>query len=107
MILSDKPADAPNWRTVYGAPILIGLLSLAGLVSALLFGELGRYFYMIAVGCPILLIKVLFAKRWRRRSRAPATAHFKRRSEGYSSAPTPGDKARCELTPRAARRRSG
>jgi hypothetical protein len=66
MILSDKPAAAPNWRTVYGAPILIGLLSLAGLVSALLFGKLGRYFSWIAVGWPILLTIGLFAKRWRR-----------------------------------------
>jgi hypothetical protein len=63
---SDKPADRPNWRTVYGAPILIGLLSLAGLVSALLFGELGRYFSWIAVGWPIFLMTGLSAKRWRR-----------------------------------------
>jgi hypothetical protein len=66
MILSDKPAGIPSWRTVYGAPILIGLLSLVGLVSALLFGELGRYFAWIAVGWPILLVIGLSAKRWRR-----------------------------------------
>jgi hypothetical protein len=66
MILSDKPVDAPNWRTVYGIPIVIGLLSLAGLVAALLFGGIGRYFSWIAVGSPVVLTVWLFAQRWRR-----------------------------------------
>jgi hypothetical protein len=66
MILSGKPVDAPNWRTVYGIPIVIGLLSLAGLVAALLFGGIGRYFSWIAVGSPIVLTAWLFAKRRRR-----------------------------------------
>jgi hypothetical protein len=66
MMLSGKPDHTPNWRTVYGVPILTGLLSLAGLVSALLFGETGRYFSWIAVGWPILLMTGLSAKRWHR-----------------------------------------
>jgi hypothetical protein len=66
MILSDKSVDAPNWRTVYGIPIVIGLLSLAGLVAALLFGGIGRYFSWIAVGSPVVLTVWLFAQRWRR-----------------------------------------
>jgi hypothetical protein len=66
MILSDKSVDAPNWRTVYGMPIVIGLLSLAGLVAALLFGGIGRYFSWIAVGSPVVLTAWLFAQRWRR-----------------------------------------
>jgi hypothetical protein len=68
MMISSKRRDAPNWRTVFGLPIVIGLLSLAGLISALLFGELGRYFSWIAVGSPIILLAWLLAQRHRRSS---------------------------------------
>ena len=61
--LSDKPVDAPNWRTVFGVPIMIGLLSLSGLLSAFLFDEIGRYFSWLAVGAPIILVAWLSVKR--------------------------------------------
>jgi hypothetical protein len=32
MMISSKRRDAPNWHTVFGLPIVIGLLSLAGLI---------------------------------------------------------------------------
>jgi hypothetical protein len=54
--------DAPNWRTVFGIPMIIGLLSLSGLLSALLF-ESGRYFSWIAVGSPIILAAWSFIRR--------------------------------------------
>jgi hypothetical protein len=65
---SDKRIDAPNWRTVFGVPIITGLLSLAGLLSALLFDELGRYFSWIAVGSPVILTVWLFVRRLQRSS---------------------------------------
>lgn len=61
--LSDKPVDAPNWRTVFGVPIMIGVLSLSGLLSAFLFDEIGRYFSWLAVGAPIILVAWLLLKR--------------------------------------------
>jgi hypothetical protein len=61
--------DAPNWRTVFGMPIIIGLLSLSGLLSALLF-ESGRYFSWIAVGSPIILAAWFFIRHRNGRSRA-------------------------------------
>jgi hypothetical protein len=64
-----KPGDAPNWRTVFGLPLVIGLLSLTGLISALLFDELGRYFSWIGVGSPIIILSsIFFIQRWRRSS---------------------------------------
>jgi hypothetical protein len=62
---------APNWRSAFGAPVVIGLLSLSGLLSALLFDGIGRYFSWIAVGTPIILVawqisRWLFATRSRR-----------------------------------------
>jgi hypothetical protein len=63
MVVSGKPGEVPNWRTVFGFPIVIGLLSLAGLISALLFDELSRYFSWIAVGSPVILLSWLIVQR--------------------------------------------
>jgi hypothetical protein len=63
-----KRIDATNWRTVFGAPIIIGLLSLSGLFSALLFEQIGRYFSWLAVGSPVIVTSWLFVKRRRRSS---------------------------------------
>jgi hypothetical protein len=60
--------EMANWRTVFGVPTIIGLLSLSGLFSALLFEGIGRYFSWIAVGSPILVTSWLFAKRLLRSS---------------------------------------
>ncbi len=65
----DKAVGAPNWMTVYGVPIVVGLLSLSGLLSALLLEQAGRYFSWIAVGSPILLTAWLLARRLLRLSR--------------------------------------
>lgn len=68
MNYSGKPSSRPNWRNVYGAPILIGALSLSGLASALLFGEVGSYLAWIGVGSPIIIVSyVLVAKFYRAR----------------------------------------
>ncbi|WP_213737152.1 hypothetical protein [Bradyrhizobium sp. dw_411] len=63
----DKRISTPNWRTVYGVPIVVGLLSLSGLASALLLDETGRYFSWIAVGSPVFLVAWLLTSRAARR----------------------------------------
>jgi len=45
----------PTWWRVFGAPIVIGILSLAGLLSALLAGDFGRYFSWFALGVPLAI----------------------------------------------------
>jgi hypothetical protein len=59
---SGKPGRAPTWRSVFGAPLLIGFASMAGLLAALLFGEIGRYLSWLAVGSPILAVAWLLAR---------------------------------------------
>ena len=63
-----KSRSNGNWWTVYGGPLLIGVLSSAGLLSALLYEGLGRYFSWIALGAPIALTAWFYA--WRRKSGA-------------------------------------
>jgi hypothetical protein len=49
-------ADRPRlWIRVFGAPIIIAVLSLTGLLSALLLGDVGRTLSWIAVGLPVLV----------------------------------------------------
>jgi hypothetical protein len=54
-----------NWLTVYGAPLLIGMLSIAGLLTALLSEGPGRYFSWIALGAPIATTAWFFLLRKR------------------------------------------
>ena len=53
--MSEMPELERPWWRVFGAPIVIGVLSLAGLLSALLAGDLGRYFSWFGVGVPIAI----------------------------------------------------
>jgi hypothetical protein len=64
---------APNWRSVFGAPVAIGLLTLSGLLAALLFDGIGRYFSWIAVGTPIILAAWTVAKRFVGWPRSPSS----------------------------------
>lgn len=52
-----EPASShrPPWLRVFGAPIVIGMLSLAGLLSALLAGDFGRYVSWFGVGLPVVI----------------------------------------------------
>lgn len=45
--------NIPSWLRVFGAPILVGAFSLAGLLSALLLDEVGRYFAWGALALPL------------------------------------------------------
>ncbi len=40
---------------VYGAPLAIGALASAGLLAALLFDDIGRWFSWIALGVPVAI----------------------------------------------------
>jgi hypothetical protein len=60
-----KLRSSGNWRTVYGGPLLIGVLSVAGLLSALLYEGPGRYFSWLALGAPIALTGWFYARRKR------------------------------------------
>ena len=60
-----KPRSSGNWWTVYGGPLLLGALSAAGLLTALLSEGAGRYFSWIAVGAPVALTAWFFARRKR------------------------------------------
>jgi hypothetical protein len=44
-----------RWIRVFGAPIVIAVLTLAGLLAALLLGETGRYLSWISVASPIMI----------------------------------------------------
>ena len=65
MTAARKPRSSGNWRTVYGGPLLLGVLSIAGLLSALLSEGPGRYFSWIALGMPVAATVWFFARRKR------------------------------------------
>jgi hypothetical protein len=65
MIATRKPRSSGNGWTVYGGPLLIGVLSIAGLLSALLSEGPGRYFSWLAVGTPVALAAWFFVRRKR------------------------------------------
>jgi hypothetical protein len=65
MTAARKSRSSGNWRTIYGGPLLIGVLSVAGLLTALLSEGAGRYFSWIAVGAPVVLTAWFFARRKR------------------------------------------
>jgi hypothetical protein len=50
---------------VYGGPLLIGVLSVAGLLTALLSEGPGRYFSWLALGAPVVITVWFFARRKR------------------------------------------
>jgi hypothetical protein len=52
-----------TWRSVFGAPIIIGVLSIGGLLSALLLGEIGKYFSWVALAVPVLIAAWAYARR--------------------------------------------
>lgn len=66
MLSAGKRTGVPTWLNVFGVPIVIGLVSLAGSMAALLLGEAGRYFSWIAVGSPVILVAWRLARRHRR-----------------------------------------
>jgi hypothetical protein len=58
-----KVSREPTWWRVFGLPIIIGALSLGGLLSALLAGDVGRYFSWLALGIPVLIVCWAYFRR--------------------------------------------
>ena len=50
---------------MYGGPLVLGVLSVAGLLSALSPKVAGRYFSWLALGAPVALSAWFFARRKR------------------------------------------
>jgi len=65
MNAAPKSRSSGNWWTVYGGPLALGVLSVAGLLTALLSEGAGRYFSWIAVGAPVVVTTWFFARRKR------------------------------------------
>lgn len=65
MTRTGQSRPSGNWRAVYGGPLLIGVLSVAGLLTALSSEGPGRYFSWIAVGTPIAVTAWFFVLRKR------------------------------------------
>jgi hypothetical protein len=51
------------WIGVFGAPVLLAVLTVAGLLAALLWGEVGRYVAWMTVGSPVLVILWVWLRR--------------------------------------------
>jgi hypothetical protein len=51
--LTEPPRD--RWLAVFGLPIVVGVVSAAGLLSALLLGASGRIFSWFALGLPLAI----------------------------------------------------
>ena len=61
MTAARKSRANGNWLGVYGGPLVIGGLSLAGMLVALLYdGGVGHYFSWIALGTPIAVTTRFF-----------------------------------------------
>ena len=65
MTAARNPRSSGNWWTVYGGPLLLGVLAIAGLLSALLSEGPGRYFSWLALGAPVALAAWFYARRKR------------------------------------------
>lgn len=58
-----KSRASGNWWTVYRGPLMIGVLSTAGLLGALLYEGPGRYFSWLALSAPVALTAWFYARR--------------------------------------------
>jgi hypothetical protein len=65
MTAARKSRSSGNWWTVHRGPLLLGVLAIAGLLSALVSAGPGRYFSWLALGAPVALTAWFFARRKR------------------------------------------
>lgn len=61
--MSEVRERRATWWRVFGAPIAVGVLSLAGLLSALLAGDPGRYFAWFALGVPLAIAAWAYCRK--------------------------------------------
>ncbi|KJC42375.1 hypothetical protein UP09_19300 [Bradyrhizobium sp. LTSP885] len=50
---TDRPQ---RWTHVFGAPIVAAVLTMGGLLAALLLGDVGRYFSWLTVASPAAIV---------------------------------------------------
>lgn len=62
------------WMQVIAAPILLAAMTLAGLVAALLWGEIGRCVAWVTVGAPVAVIAGVPLRRALTKRRNSASA---------------------------------
>ncbi len=63
MKLGSSSDAAPGWRRVFGAPIVIGMLGMVGLILALLVeGGVGRYASWLMIGLPVIICGWRYAR---------------------------------------------
>jgi hypothetical protein len=65
--MNDRSKRRHHWLHVFGAPIVIAVVTLGGLLAALLLGETGRYLSWFAVALPVVVcawawLRVRFAQ---------------------------------------------
>jgi hypothetical protein len=70
-----KSGSSGNWPGVYGGPLLIGVLSIAGLLAALMSEGPGRYFSWVALAAPIAVTAWFFMRRKRHPNSARPQRH--------------------------------
>lgn len=51
------------WIRVFAAPVLLAAATIIGLLAALLWGGVGRYFAWVTVGAPLLVVIWTFLRR--------------------------------------------
>lgn len=51
------------WIRVFAAPILLAVVTITGLMAALLWGSVGQYVAWVTVGAPVLVIAWVWARR--------------------------------------------
>ena len=57
------------WIGVLGVPVLLACLTVAGLLAALLWGEISRYVAWMTVGSPLLVILRVWLRRMAKKYR--------------------------------------
>jgi hypothetical protein len=70
--MTRQPRRPATWLDVFGIPIAIGVLSLTGLLAALLYGGPGRIFGWVAVSSPVVVSAWIFIGKRRAARRTVA-----------------------------------
>jgi hypothetical protein len=63
--ITGEPARSVTWIDVFAVPIAIGLLAIAGLLTAPLFDRAGRIFSWAGVASPLLVCVWAFLRKGR------------------------------------------
>lgn len=57
-------SDRPRlWIRVFAAPIVLAVVTITGLLAALLWGEFGQYVAWVTVGAPVFIVIWILLRR--------------------------------------------